>query len=59
MDPQVEKVLESDFDSIVNALLYVLEAEYVEQEDLVKSRTDLEYLRKAIGRALQSVENIS
>ena len=59
MDPQVEKVLESDFDSIVNALLYVLEAEYVEQEDLVKSRTDLEYLRKAIARALQSVENIS
>jgi hypothetical protein len=59
MDPQVEKVLECDFDSIVNALLYVLEAEYVDQEDIVKSRTDLEYLRKAIDRALQSVEIIS
>lgn len=58
LELEMEKALNLSFEALTNALLYVLEAEYVEAEDIAKNKATLDYLRSAITVALESAENM-
>jgi hypothetical protein len=55
MNPSVEQLLNSEFtpDVMADALLFLLEGEYLEPDDIAAIRNTLQFLRNAIDVALE------
>jgi hypothetical protein len=52
----LDRVAQIPFHSLVEGLLFLLEAEYVEPEEIEASRRSLEHLQNAIESALELKE---
>jgi hypothetical protein len=50
---ELDRLVQFPFGSLANAVLFLLEAEYVEQDEIEANRATLEYLQRAIELALE------
>ena len=55
MNPSVEKLLNSKFtpEDMIEALVFLLEGEYIEPEEIAPQRAALQFLRNAIDVTLE------